>query len=99
MEGAISSLKPLESDERNYRGLITCRQAVGWKIARQRGEGQGFLYIASPQHGDLSGPPSGQGAGCGARTSRQRDPCRSQGGLASHCATDTLRWTKMEHKL
>ncbi|GFO39043.1 hypothetical protein PoB_006554800 [Plakobranchus ocellatus] len=30
----------------------------------------GFLYIASPQRGDLrlSGPPSGQGAGSGART-------------------------------
>ncbi|GFO43861.1 hypothetical protein PoB_007036600 [Plakobranchus ocellatus] len=30
----------------------------------------GFLYIASPQQGDLrlSGPPSGQGAGGGART-------------------------------
>ncbi|GFN86250.1 hypothetical protein PoB_001275600 [Plakobranchus ocellatus] len=41
---------------------------------------------ASPQQGDLrlSGPPSGQGS-----NSRQKGPCRSQGGLASHCATDT----------
>ncbi|GFN95502.1 hypothetical protein PoB_002200800 [Plakobranchus ocellatus] len=73
----------------------------------------------------LSGPPSGQGAGSGARTRdrgvpadlradsqatvlptppkrpsirpgrrwrglnpRQKDPCRSHGGLANHCATD-----------
>ncbi|GFO00597.1 hypothetical protein PoB_002710200 [Plakobranchus ocellatus] len=44
-----------------------------------------FLYIASPQQGDLrhSGPPSGQGS-----NPRQKGPCRSQGGLASHCATD-----------
>ncbi|GFO00862.1 hypothetical protein PoB_002736700 [Plakobranchus ocellatus] len=35
-----------------------------------------FLYIASPQQGDLrlSGPPSGQGAGGGARTSDRRVP-------------------------
>ncbi|GFO35076.1 hypothetical protein PoB_006158100 [Plakobranchus ocellatus] len=33
-----------------------------------------FLYIASPQQGDLrlSGPPSGQGAGGGARTRDRR---------------------------
>ncbi|GFO23258.1 hypothetical protein PoB_004976300 [Plakobranchus ocellatus] len=31
---------------------------------------RGFLYIASPQQGDLrlSGPPLGRGVGCGART-------------------------------
>ncbi|GFO49094.1 hypothetical protein PoB_007559900 [Plakobranchus ocellatus] len=36
----------------------------------------GFLYIASPQQGDLrlSGPPSGQGAGGGARTRDRRIP-------------------------
>ncbi|GFO43284.1 hypothetical protein PoB_006978900 [Plakobranchus ocellatus] len=35
-----------------------------------------FLYIASPQQGDLrlSGPPSGQGAGGGARTRDRRVP-------------------------
>ncbi|GFN84740.1 hypothetical protein PoB_001124600 [Plakobranchus ocellatus] len=33
----------------------------------------GLLYIASPQQGDLR---------------RQKGPCRSQGGLTSHCATD-----------
>ncbi|GFN74965.1 hypothetical protein PoB_000147100 [Plakobranchus ocellatus] len=35
-----------------------------------------FLYIASPQQGDLrlSGPPSGQGAGSGARTRDRRVP-------------------------
>ncbi|GFO29141.1 hypothetical protein PoB_005564600 [Plakobranchus ocellatus] len=37
---------------------------------------KGFLYIASPQQGDLrlSGPPSGQGAGGGARTRDRRVP-------------------------
>ncbi|GFN83716.1 hypothetical protein PoB_001022200 [Plakobranchus ocellatus] len=37
---------------------------------RNTNEGFGFLYIASPQQGDLrlSGPPSGQGVGSGART-------------------------------
>ncbi|GFN99633.1 hypothetical protein PoB_002613900 [Plakobranchus ocellatus] len=36
----------------------------------------GFLYIASLQQGDLrlSGPPSGQGAGRGARTRDRRVP-------------------------
>ncbi|GFO11915.1 hypothetical protein PoB_003842000 [Plakobranchus ocellatus] len=36
----------------------------------------GFLYIASPQQGDLrlSGPPPGQGAGSGARTRDRRVP-------------------------
>ncbi|GFN76575.1 hypothetical protein PoB_000308100 [Plakobranchus ocellatus] len=36
----------------------------------------GFLYIASPQQGDLrlSGPPSGQGAGGGARTRDRKVP-------------------------
>ncbi|GFN75958.1 hypothetical protein PoB_000246400 [Plakobranchus ocellatus] len=36
--------------------------------------GFGFVYIASPQQGDLrlSGPPSGQGAGGGARTRDRR---------------------------
>ncbi|GFN76399.1 hypothetical protein PoB_000290500 [Plakobranchus ocellatus] len=35
-----------------------------------------FLYIASPQQGDLrlSGPPSGQGAGSGARTRDRKVP-------------------------
>ncbi|GFO03448.1 hypothetical protein PoB_002995300 [Plakobranchus ocellatus] len=35
-----------------------------------------FLYIASPQQGDLRllGPPSGQGAGSGARTRDRRVP-------------------------
>ncbi|GFO04089.1 hypothetical protein PoB_003059400 [Plakobranchus ocellatus] len=35
-----------------------------------------FLYIASPQQGDLrlSGPPSGQDAGSGARTGDRRVP-------------------------
>ncbi|GFN93385.1 hypothetical protein PoB_001989100 [Plakobranchus ocellatus] len=35
-----------------------------------------FLYIASPQQGDLrlSGPPSGQGAGSGTRTRNRRVP-------------------------
>ncbi|GFO09323.1 hypothetical protein PoB_003582800 [Plakobranchus ocellatus] len=35
-----------------------------------------FLYIASPQQGDLrlSGPPSGQGVGSGARTRDRRVP-------------------------
>ncbi|GFO29502.1 endonuclease-reverse transcriptase [Plakobranchus ocellatus] len=35
-----------------------------------------FLYIANPQQGDLrlSGPPSGQGAGGGARTRDRRAP-------------------------
>ncbi|GFO05315.1 hypothetical protein PoB_003182000 [Plakobranchus ocellatus] len=35
-----------------------------------------FLYIASPQQGDLrlSGPPSGQGAGSRARTRDRRVP-------------------------
>ncbi|GFO48061.1 hypothetical protein PoB_007456600 [Plakobranchus ocellatus] len=38
--------------------------------------GFGFLYIPSPQRGDLrhSGPPSGQGAGGGARTRDGRVP-------------------------
>ncbi|GFO18061.1 hypothetical protein PoB_004456600 [Plakobranchus ocellatus] len=37
---------------------------------------RGFSYIASPQQGDLrlSGPPSGQGAGGGARTRDRRVP-------------------------
>ncbi|GFN87859.1 hypothetical protein PoB_001436500 [Plakobranchus ocellatus] len=50
-----------------------------------------ILHMASPQQGDLKllGPQSGQGAGGGART-RDKDPCRSQGGLASHCATTPL---------
>ncbi|GFN86793.1 hypothetical protein PoB_001329900 [Plakobranchus ocellatus] len=49
-----------------------------------------FLYIASPQQGELrlSGTPSGQGAGGGTRTHIRRVPCRSQGGLANHYATD-----------
>ncbi|GFO37404.1 hypothetical protein PoB_006390900 [Plakobranchus ocellatus] len=35
---------------------------------REKKTGYEFLYIASPQRGDLrlSGPPSGQGAGSGA---------------------------------
>ncbi|GFO50423.1 hypothetical protein PoB_007692800 [Plakobranchus ocellatus] len=39
-------------------------------------EGWVFLYIASPQQGDLRllGPPSGQGAGSGARTRNRRVP-------------------------
>ncbi|GFO34333.1 hypothetical protein PoB_006083800 [Plakobranchus ocellatus] len=49
-----------------------------------------FLYIASPQQGDLrlSGPPSGQGAGSGARTRDRRVPADlwadSQATLDSH---------------
>ncbi|GFO31139.1 hypothetical protein PoB_005764400 [Plakobranchus ocellatus] len=41
------------------------------------------------QQGDLrfSGPPSGQGGG--GSNPRQKGLCRSQGELASHCATDT----------
>ncbi|GFO49583.1 hypothetical protein PoB_007608800 [Plakobranchus ocellatus] len=37
---------------------------------------EAFLYIASPQQGDLrlSGPPSGQGAGGGARTRDRKVP-------------------------
>ncbi|GFN88909.1 hypothetical protein PoB_001541500 [Plakobranchus ocellatus] len=44
-------------------------------------------WSASPQQGDLrlSGPPSGQGAVGGVRTSDRRVP---QGGLASHWAID-----------
>ncbi|GFO01673.1 hypothetical protein PoB_002817800 [Plakobranchus ocellatus] len=39
-------------------------------------EGFEFLYVASPQQGDLRllGPPSGQGAGSGARTRDRRVP-------------------------
>ncbi|GFO38633.1 ranbp-type and c3hc4-type Zinc finger-containing protein 1 [Plakobranchus ocellatus] len=46
------------------------------KIIDTRGESLSFLYIASPQQGDLrlSGPPSGQGAGSGARTHDRRVP-------------------------
>ncbi|GFN79093.1 hypothetical protein PoB_000559900 [Plakobranchus ocellatus] len=45
------------------------------KVGRRR-EIRAFLYIASPQQGDLrlSGPPSGQGAGSGARTRDRRVP-------------------------
>ncbi|GFN95640.1 hypothetical protein PoB_002214600 [Plakobranchus ocellatus] len=63
------------------------RQAhvLGEKDVRYRQNIWRFLYIACPQQGDLrlSGPPSGQSAGGGART---RD--RMVGGLTSHCATD-----------
>ncbi|GFO11388.1 hypothetical protein PoB_003789300 [Plakobranchus ocellatus] len=38
--------------------------------------------------GRLAGPPSGQGAGSKGSNSRQKGPWRSQGGLASHCATE-----------
>ncbi|GFO33920.1 hypothetical protein PoB_006042500 [Plakobranchus ocellatus] len=40
------------------------------------GMGFGFVYIASPQQGDLRllGPPSGRGADCGARTRDVRVP-------------------------
>ncbi|GFO48121.1 hypothetical protein PoB_007462600 [Plakobranchus ocellatus] len=48
---------------------------------KKKGRGEGglvfwFLFIASPQQGDLrlSGPPSGQGAGGGARTRDRRVP-------------------------
>ncbi|GFO14061.1 hypothetical protein PoB_004056600 [Plakobranchus ocellatus] len=39
-----------------------------------------------PQQVDLRflGPPSSQGAGRGSNP-RQKDPCRSQGGVANHC--------------
>ncbi|GFO23872.1 RNA-directed DNA polymerase-like protein [Plakobranchus ocellatus] len=49
------------------------------------------LYKASPQKGNfrLSGPPSGQGSVADSNP-RQKRPCRSQGGLTSHCATDAL---------
>ncbi|GFN76620.1 hypothetical protein PoB_000312600 [Plakobranchus ocellatus] len=56
--------------------------------------GSGFLYIASPQQGDLrlflrpSVRPGRQWRGS---NPRQKGPCRSQGGLTSHCATDTPR--------
>ncbi|GFO22374.1 phosphodiesterase [Plakobranchus ocellatus] len=45
-------------------------------IVLKRWLGFGFLHIASPQEGDLrlSGPPSGQGAGGGARTRDRRLP-------------------------
>ncbi|GFN91028.1 hypothetical protein PoB_001753400 [Plakobranchus ocellatus] len=45
-----------------------------------------FFYIVSPQQGDLrlSGPPSDQGAGGGARTLDRKVPAD----LASHCATN-----------
>ncbi|GFN76272.1 hypothetical protein PoB_000277800 [Plakobranchus ocellatus] len=47
----------------------------GNDVHSQRGASE-FLYIASPQQGDLrlSGPPSGQGAGSGARTRDRRVP-------------------------
>ncbi|GFN82359.1 hypothetical protein PoB_000886500 [Plakobranchus ocellatus] len=43
---------------------------------RQQRFGFSFLYIASPQQGDLrlSGSPSGQGGGGGARTRDRRVP-------------------------
>ncbi|GFN81134.1 hypothetical protein PoB_000764000 [Plakobranchus ocellatus] len=49
-----------------------------------------FLYIASPQQGDLrfSDPPSGLGRRWRGLNPRQKGPCRSLGGHASHCATD-----------
>ncbi|GFO33427.1 hypothetical protein PoB_005993200 [Plakobranchus ocellatus] len=45
--------------------------------------GMGFVYIASPQQGDLrlSGPPSGQGTGGGARTRDRRVPAYLRAGL------------------
>ncbi|GFN99020.1 hypothetical protein PoB_002552600 [Plakobranchus ocellatus] len=44
--------------------------------AGKRSSAIGFLYIASPQQGDLrlSGPPSGQGASSGAQTRDRRVP-------------------------
>ncbi|GFO20155.1 hypothetical protein PoB_004666000 [Plakobranchus ocellatus] len=48
-----------------------------------------FLYTASPQQGDLrlSGPPSGQGAGSGARTRDRRVPADLRADLQA-TATD-----------
>ncbi|GFN76367.1 hypothetical protein PoB_000287300 [Plakobranchus ocellatus] len=43
---------------------------------RRKEKGSGFIYIASPQQGDirLQGPPSGRGADDGARTRDRRVP-------------------------
>ncbi|GFO43918.1 hypothetical protein PoB_007042300 [Plakobranchus ocellatus] len=51
--------------ESNLRQEATCSYRTGW-----------FLYIASPQHGDLrlSSPPSGQGVSGGARIRDRRVP-------------------------
>ncbi|GFO10745.1 hypothetical protein PoB_003725000 [Plakobranchus ocellatus] len=56
----------------------------------QEEEEDWFLYIASPQHGDrrlfrLSVRPGYRWLGS---NPRQKGPCRFQGGLAGHCATD-----------
>ncbi|GFO40915.1 hypothetical protein PoB_006742000 [Plakobranchus ocellatus] len=53
------------------------RERKEWENNRETQDmGLSFLYIASPQQGDLrlSGPPSGQGAGSGARTRDRRVP-------------------------
>ncbi|GFO26985.1 hypothetical protein PoB_005349000 [Plakobranchus ocellatus] len=51
-------------------------QDGGYGNENKQIESLSFLYIASPQQGDLrlSGPPSGQGAGSGARTRDRRVP-------------------------
>ncbi|GFO13259.1 THAP domain containing 9 [Plakobranchus ocellatus] len=49
---------------------------TAWGCSNRQTKGVWFLYIASPQQGDLrlSGPPSGQGAGGGARTRDRKVP-------------------------
>ncbi|GFO37238.1 hypothetical protein PoB_006374300 [Plakobranchus ocellatus] len=55
------------------------------------GKVEKFLYIASPQQGDLklSGPPSGQGAGGGDRTRDRRVPAD----LRADSLATALLWT------
>ncbi|GFO14946.1 LOW QUALITY PROTEIN: hypothetical protein PoB_004145100 [Plakobranchus ocellatus] len=62
-------------------GLVGIRSSVNCTnstrlCVRVKEKGFEFLYIASPQQGDLrlSGPLSGQGAGTGARTRNRRVP-------------------------
>ncbi|GFO17734.1 hypothetical protein PoB_004423900 [Plakobranchus ocellatus] len=74
---------------------------------------EGMLYIACPQQDDLSllGPPSGQGAGDGARTRDKvflqisgriryplchRRPTRNEGYNCDSCKRQSLEWKEYD---
>ncbi|GFN83654.1 hypothetical protein PoB_001016000 [Plakobranchus ocellatus] len=78
-------------------GITLSRVRVQLTIAAMAGRGPESLRSACTDQSKtrryrLSGPPSGQSAGSGARTHDRRVPADVQiCGLASHCATDAPR--------
>ncbi|GFO22441.1 hypothetical protein PoB_004894600 [Plakobranchus ocellatus] len=95
-----TTIRPNENDsrthEKKHRSFKANRQSLPVVNAIIKKADKSLIdSLSSPQQGDLrlSSPPSGQGAGGGARTRDRRVPADLRADSdSSHCATDAPKW-------